>query len=99
MFVSNILFATRVMLIYSLAGGVFSFFVMVLLKKLDFGILGVSVGGGIFHNLGQLMVAFILLENLNVFYYMPVLIVSGVISALITGSVAKIVIKRTAILF
>lgn len=98
-FVSNILFATPVMLIYSLAGGVFSFFVMVLLKKLDFGILGVSVGGGIFHNLGQLMVAFILLENLNVFYYMPMLIVSGVISALITGSVAKIVIKRTAILF
>ena len=97
--VSNILFATPVMLIYSLVGGLLSFFVMAILKRLDFGILGVSVGGGIFHNLGQLAVAFVLLENLNVFYYMPILIVSGVVSALITGLVAKIVIKRTVILF
>ena len=97
--VSNMLFATPVMLIYSLAGGVLSFFVMATLKKLDFGILGVSVGGGIFHNLGQLTVAFTLLENINVFYYMPILIVSGVVSALITGVVAKMVIRRTDVLF
>ena len=75
------------------------FSIALILRGLDFGILGVSVGGGIFHNMGQLLVAFVLLEKINVFYYMPFLIISGVVSALITGTVAKMVIKRTDVLF
>ena len=66
---SGFLFGNMFSILYSLAGGLLSFLVMYLLKKTKwFGVLPVSVSGGIFHNVGQLVVAAYVVENYNIFY-------------------------------
>ena len=82
-------------LLYSLAGGLLSFFVMYLLKRMKwFGVLPVSVSGGIFHNVGQLIVAAYVVENYNIFYYMPVLLFAGALTGFLIGIAAQEMIKR-----
>lgn len=80
---------------YSLAGGTLSFLIMLLLKKyLKLNLISVSIAGGIFHNLGQLVMAAILVENYYVFYYMTVLFIAGTITGLLIGIVSREVIIR-----
>lgn len=82
-------------MIYSLAGGFLSFFVMYMLKKSDkFSVNGVSVAGGVSHNIGQLIVAALMLESGLLAYYMPFLLVSGVIAGVAIGVLGGILIKR-----
>ena len=81
--------------IYGLAGGLLSFTVMAILKKLDlFGSFGVSMVGGICHNAGQLIVAMIVVENVNLMYYMPILGISGAITGAVIGIVAEMIVVR-----
>ena len=95
---SSLLFGTAVSLIYSLAGAVLSFLVMLLLKKLPiFSSLGVSIAGGVMHNLGQIIAACLLLENAVILGYLPVLIVSGVVAGIAVGVASAIVVKRVKI--
>ena len=97
-FLSALLFGTAVSLIYSLAGAVLSFAVMLVLKKLPiFSSLGVSIAGGVMHNIGQIVAACLLLENAAIAGYLPVLIVSGVIAGIAVGIAAAIVVKRVKI--
>ena len=57
-------------IIYSLAGAVVSLLAMVLVKKMDgISIVGVSITGGVFHNIGQILVALAVVENLKLIYY------------------------------
>ena len=91
---TSLLFASPSVLIYSLMGGVLSLFVMILLKKLDLNIVNVSIGGGIFHNFGQLLAAAIMMRTLTVFSYLPVLVLSGVVTAVLTGICADLGLKR-----
>lgn len=80
---------------YSLAGAVLSFAVMLLAKKTGlFSETGVSICGGVFHNLGQILVAAFLISSLKIFGYFPVLIISGVISGTVIGIVAHLILKR-----
>ena len=82
-------------ILYSLAGGLLSFLVMYLLKRMKwFGVLPVSVSGGIFHNVGQLIVAAYVVENYNIFYYMPVLLFAGALTGFLIGIAAQEMIKR-----
>ena len=68
---------------------------MLLLKNTQkFHVISVSTAGGIFHNLGQLLVASAVVENYNLFYYAPVLLVSGFITGFLIGNVAQEVIFR-----
>ncbi len=67
---------------------------MILLKKLDFHIISVSIGGGISHNIGQLVCASIMMRTVTVFSYLPVLVAFGAVSAVVTGVLAKIILKR-----
>lgn len=91
----SFMFGNLSMMIYSLAGGVLSFAVMALLKKSGkFSIYGVSVAGGVFHNVGQLIVAMLVLETVSLVYYGPVLLISGLITGLLIGIVAQEVLKR-----
>ena len=92
--VTTILFASVSALIYSLMGGVLSLFVMVLLKKAGLNIINVSIGGGIFHNIGQLIIAAFVMKTLGVFSYLPFLLFSGVITAILTGILAKIILTK-----
>lgn len=82
-------------LLYSLAGGILSFTVMVILKKTGkFSVYGVSVAGGVFHNIGQILVAIAVLQNKMVAYYLPFLLVAGVIAGVVVGILAAVLIKR-----
>lgn len=92
---SGFLFANLFSILYSLAGGLLSLTVMVLLKKRgDFSILGISAAGGIFHNVGQLLMAMLVLESLSIGYYIGILLVSGVVTGVLIGIVAAEMLKR-----
>ncbi|MDE5605336.1 MAG: Gx transporter family protein [Eubacterium sp.] len=79
---------------YSLCGGILSFVVMYLAKKTKLSIIGVSMLGGICHNIGQIIVAALIMETPNIAYYLPVLLVAGLLTGLLLGVVSKIVIDR-----
>lgn len=83
---SGMLFGNLSLVFYSLAGAVLSLVSMMVLKKTDwFSITGISVSGGVMHNLGQLILAVFLMENGRVFYYAPVLLVTGTVSGVLIG--------------
>lgn len=79
-------FSNTFTMLYSLSGGFLSWTMMIILKKTDkFSIVGVSVAGGVAHNIGQLVVAAILIQTYSLIYYFPVLIIGGVITGVIIG--------------
>ena len=79
---------------YSLAGGLFSLLVMALMKRSRlFGIPGVSVVGSVCHNLGQTLVARVLLGK-NTVYYFPVLLLSGVLAGVLIGMVSAVILQK-----
>lgn len=80
---------------YSLAGGLLSGLVMILLKRTDkFSITTVSLSGGIFHNVGQILVAMVVLENAAVLYYLPVLWLSGLAAGIVVGVIGAQLLKK-----
>ena len=92
---SGFLFGSLSSILYSLSGAVLSLLIMSVIKKRDcFTMTGVSVAGGVSHNIGQLIVAMIVLENMNIIYYMSVLLISGLITGFIIGIVAGEMLKR-----
>ncbi len=92
--VCGVLFGNIFSFIYSLAGGLFSFFVMALLKRLDrFSPIGVSICGGVAHNLAQLTAAVFLVEQLRLAFYLPVLLLAGTLAGLAVGSCSLGVIR------
>ena len=92
---AGFLFGNLFAILYSFAGGLFSLTVMAFLKKTEkFSVLGVSMAGGVFHNIGQLIMAAIVLESLSITYYLPVLMISGIVTGLLIGIVANEMLKR-----
>jgi heptaprenyl diphosphate synthase len=95
---STILFGNTAMLVYSLAGAWISLIVMILIKKLSFfGVTGVSIAGGVCHNIGQLAAAAFFLDSGRILYYLPVLMIAGTVAGVIIGIAAGIVTKRVRI--
>ncbi len=89
------LFGSLSMILYSLAGAALSFACMYAAKRSGvFAMMGVSVIGGVTHNLGQLLVAMAVLETASLIYYGPVLLASGVITGFLIGIVTQEVKKR-----
>lgn len=92
---AGFIFGNLFSIVYSLAGGVLSLTVMVLLKRTDrFSVAGISMAGGVCHNIGQLIVAMIVVETYQVGYYLPVLLIAGLITGAVIGAVAGEVLKR-----
>ncbi len=92
---SGILFGNMFSILYSLAGGLLSLAVMVLIKRSEkVSVVTVSAAGGIFHNIGQLIVAMVVIENLNLVFYLPVLLLSGFLTGLVIGIVCRLVLPR-----
>ena len=80
------LFGNGMSILYSLAGGLLSFLVMLLLKHIKgFSITGVSIAGGVTHNVAQICVAAYVVQNTKLFYYLPVLLIAGVITGTLIG--------------
>ena len=90
---AGLLFGSMFSILYSLAGAFFSLIVMLFAKKiLKMGVLGVSVLGGVFHNMGQLLVAIIVVSNYRIGYLFPYLLLSGIITGAVIGFIANAVI-------
>ena len=97
-FMVSVRFGTAVSLFYSVAGAVLSLTGMVLLRKTGlFSTVAVSVTGGVLHNVGQILMACLLLETNVIVYYLPFLILSGVIAGVVIGVVAAIMVKRVQV--
>lgn len=92
---SGVLFGNYFSIAYSLAGGLLSLTVMALLKKTDgFSVMGISIAGGVFHNIGQLIVAMLVVETFVMSYYMPVLLIAGLITGFLIGVIADQILRR-----
>lgn len=80
---------------YGLAGGALSLFLMIFFRKTNwFGQVGVSIIGGIGHNIGQLAVAALVTETAGVFYYLPFLMAAGTVAGGVIGLLGGLVTER-----
>lgn len=87
---SGFLFSNLYAILYALAGAAFSFLAMLFARKTKrFSMAGVSMFGGVFHNIGQILVAMAVVETFAVVYYVPFLIVAGVVTGTMLGLVGK----------
>ena len=86
---SGLLFGGVSAMMYAMAGGVCSMLGMILLKKLRFHMVTVSMAGAVLHNLGQVLLAMIILETDQLIYYMAVLLLVGLACGAVTGVAAK----------
>jgi heptaprenyl diphosphate synthase len=93
---SSILFGNAAAFLYSLAGAILSLAGMILLKKTHlFAPVGISVTGGVLHNIGQLLMAWLVLGTAGVMYYLPVLLIAGTVAGTLIGLVAAYLTERT----
>lgn len=92
---AGFLFGNLFGILYSLAGGILSLAVMALLKRSGaFSIIGVSMAGGVSHNVGQLIMAMLVVETYAVGYYLPVLLIAGLITGTLIGIAGREMLKR-----
>jgi heptaprenyl diphosphate synthase len=94
----SLLFGNPVMIAYSLAGGFLSLLGMALLKKTDLlSPTGVSVTGGVLHNVGQILMAMLIMSTAGLGYYLIILTISGVVSGIFVGLCGSFAVKRIRI--
>lgn len=94
----SLLFGNVPTLLYSLAGGLLSLLGMTLLKKTNLlSTVGVSVAGGVLHNVGQILMAMLIMSTAGLGYYLIVLCVTGIISGVFVGLCGSFAVKRIRI--
>ena len=94
-FLVSMLFGNAMALFYSLAGGFLSMAVMILLRRLNFmSPVGVSVAGGVAHNVGQILMAMLLLQTAELGYYLVVLTVTGTVAGILVGLCGALLIRK-----
>lgn len=82
-------------MLYSLAGGILSFLVMVICRRSGyFSMTGVSIAGGVAHNAGQILVAMFVLETSQLIYYLPFLMIAGTAAGFVIGLIGSGVVRR-----
>lgn len=97
---TGFLFGNLYSILFSLAGGLFSLAAMTVLRRMGgFSIYGVSILGGVCHNMGQLLVAVLVVETYQLAWYLPALLVSGVATGAVIGGVSGIMVRRLAFLW
>lgn len=94
----SLLFGNPMTFAYSVAGGFLSLLVMTLLRKMNFlSTVGVSVAGGVMHNVGQILMAMLLLGTAELGYYLIVLAVTGTVSGIFVGLCGSFAVRRVQI--
>ena len=94
-FLISQLFGSPVSMLYGLAGAGLSLALMILLKKCSpFSPVGVSVAGGVAHNIGQIAVACVMIRSTALLYYLPVLMISGTVAGVVIGIASGVLVKR-----
>ncbi len=93
--VIGFMFGNLFSIVYSLAGAALSLTAMNLLKKHSgFSLIGISVAGGVTHNIGQLIIAMLVVSNTSLAVYAPALLVAGVLAGIAIGVLVKEVLGR-----
>ncbi len=88
-------FGSMSSMVYALCGGALSFAVMLLFKKLSaFSPIGVSVAGGVAHNIGQLLCAVFVMQTVSLSWYLPVLLLSGTVAGAVIGVFGGLILQR-----
>lgn len=91
----SLLFGNGMAFLYSLAGAVLSLLAMILLRRLNcLSVVGVSVTGGVMHNVGQVAMAMLLLDTIQLGYYLVVLVVTGTIAGILIGLCGAMLIRK-----
>ena len=91
----SMLFGSIASLFYSIAGAVLSLTGMGLLKKTGkFTEIMISVTGGILHNIGQIGMACLILETAALRYYLPFLLISGILAGIVVGILSAVLVQR-----
>ncbi|WP_026660136.1 Gx transporter family protein [Butyrivibrio sp. AC2005] len=91
---TGLLFGSMFGIMFSASGAVISFLVMVAVKKINiFDIRGVSICGGISHNIAQLLIAAFVVKTSGIMYYLPLLLISGALTGFLNGIIAGIMLK------
>lgn len=99
--VSTLLSGTFSTFLYSFSGTVLSYLAMVSAKQLGpkrVSIIGISILGGICHNVGQLLVFSLLAKSWAVLNYLPILAFSGILSGFLVGLAGHFLLKKIRIL-
>ena len=92
---SALLFGNGFSLAYSLSGGLLSGFTMIALKRTEkFSIIGVSIAGGLSHNIGQILASMVLLGTWRVAAYFIALWASGIAAGLAIGVLSGEIVRR-----
>lgn len=92
---SSLLFANMFSFLYSLTGAAFSLTAMILVRRcFEFDAVLTSMIGGVFHNVGQIIVATLLISKYSVLYYLPMLLVFGLLAGFAMGVLSNLLIKR-----
>ena len=74
---------------FSLSGAIFSIIFMYIFKKTRLSIIGVSIIGSVFHSIGQVLVGMLLLDNYNIIYYLPYLLLFSIPTGIVIGIISK----------
>lgn len=94
-FLVSLLFGNFMSLAYSFTGAALSLALMAILKTTEkFSVVGVSIVGGVMHNVGQIAMAVILMGTAQIAYYLPVLVITGTVTGVLIGLVSALVINR-----
>ena len=94
----SLLFGNPMTFAYSMAGGFLSLLAMAILQKLNFlSTVGVSVAGGVLHNVGQILMAMLLLGTAELGYYLIILAVTGTVSGIFVGLCGSFAVRRVQI--
>lgn len=83
---------------YSFGGGFLSLLAMYIVKKMNFktvSIIGISVIGAMFFNIGQLLVSAAIIKNISIFVYLPILMYVSLGTGVLVGYAAKFMVERT----
>jgi heptaprenyl diphosphate synthase len=92
---AGLIFSGAFSLLYSFVGGILSFAVMILAQKnKHLSIIGVSILGGVAHNIGQIATAICVVNTYRLIYYFPVLLISGTVAGVVVGLISGIIVTR-----
>lgn len=92
---SAFLFSGVGAMLYALAGGVLSMLAMCLMYRAKgFSLVTVAIAGAVLHNVGQVAMAMLILRTEKLIYYMGVLILVGLATGFVTGTLAHILVRR-----
>lgn len=87
-FLASLLGGSVSSLLYSVTGGILSFIITIIVKEIGgkhVSVIGVSACSAVFHNIGQLLAASIILNNFRVFLYLPLLSITGIMTGIFIG--------------